>query len=195
MWSMRIILIGALVTVATGFSHVASAQPVVWTGPEISFTKADGTDETDPANQDAITANVILTRGNRAGIYNIAQEDSFDRGNDVTSPVDTEWAFPANNPNETIEATNWSNLQFDPWVTAFGGLGMPGPPSTVDQPAVLHLISDDIYLDIMFTQWSQRNGGFAYNRSTAGVIPEPTAVVLVTLGGVQMLLTRRRRVV
>ena len=48
----------------------------IWTGPTIIFTKESGADPTDPANQDAITDGVVLTRGTRGSLMNVVLEDS-----------------------------------------------------------------------------------------------------------------------
>jgi len=152
------------------------AMAAVWTGYDVAFTKAAYADPTDPANQDAITAAVALTRANNQGIYNAVSEVSFLRS---ASPVDTEWAFAAGNPSEELSATNYAALVFGVWATANAG----NPPSTVGQNAVLHLISEDIYMDIRFTDWGSSNSGgsFAYLRSAAP-IPEPSTALLVGLG-------------
>ena len=47
------------------------------------------------------------------------------------------------------------NLEFSPWVEAHGG-SRGGPPATVGIPGVLHLISDDIYIDITITSWAMK---------------------------------------
>lgn len=130
----------------------AGAQ-TVWTGPETTFTKPDGADWNLPENQDRITDNVWITRKYTAGIYNIAVEGLY--GPD--SPADTEWAFG--------QASDYANLTFAPWVE----WNVMCPPCVVGQDAVVHLISDDIYIDIRFTDWSCcGQGGFSYVRSTAG---------------------------
>ncbi len=128
----------------------AGAQ-TVWTGPEINFTKPDGADWTLPENQDPITDNVWLTRQNFGGIYNIAVEAGYTK----LSPADTEWAYG--------DADDYENLTFDSWVNWAGHI----PPGTVGHDAVVHLISEDIYIDIRFTSWSCCGaGGFSYDRST-----------------------------
>jgi len=51
-----------------------------WDGPTMTFTKADNADPTLEANQDRITSNVWLTRGNSGGqIYNAKTESSFQK--------------------------------------------------------------------------------------------------------------------
>lgn len=130
----------------------AGAQ-TVWTGPEITFTKPDSADWTLPENQDRITDNVWITRQDFAGIYNIAVEPGYSD----PSPADTEWA--------TGSAADYESLDFQPWLLWHNNF----PPGTIDLDAVVHLISDDIYIDIRFTSWSCCGaGGFSYARSTPG---------------------------
>lgn len=128
----------------------------VYSGEMITFTKADGADPAQEANQDRITDNVWITRGNTGGqIYNAAVESMFDKDN---SPVDTEWAR-----GTTSEGI--ATLTFD----KFRATIQPKDVEGVD--LVLHLITDDVYIDIKFTSWSEGNagsgGGFSYDRSSA----------------------------
>lgn len=126
----------------------------IWTGAKTRFTKNDGADPTNAANQDRLTDNVWITRGNDGGpIYNANTESSSSNG-----PAGTEWAV---GNIDQIEVLSFNNLK-----TALGG----GRGVFKDLPGktlVLHLIDDDIYLEVTFTRWSQgRNGGFEYERST-----------------------------
>lgn len=172
----------------------ASAGPQIWDRGDILFKKRHGADWTLERHQDRITENVWITRGNIMGIFNIAQENF---PTPAQSPVDTEWAFLNNNPLEELTASNFANLQFDPWRTAHGG----NPPSTIGQPAVLHLITDDIYINIMFTGWevgdfgfelggSNSGGRFSYIRSTRGIPVPGTVAVFMMLA---LARSRRRR--
>lgn len=152
----------------------------VWSGPMISFGKAAFADPTLAASQDRITDSVWITRATSAGLFNASTETLFLRS---TSPTDTEWAWALAGFNVGLEivATNYENLEFNTWVIAHGGQG-GGPPSTVDIPGVLHLISEDIYIDITFTSWgmtSESGGSFSYVRST---VPEPNSALLLVIG-------------
>jgi hypothetical protein len=139
------------------------AEAVVWSGFDFTFSKPSGGSPSNPANQDRITDQVILTRDSLRGIYNIAQESSYSN----SSPADTRWAFPANNPGKTIAAANWADLTFAAWRAAHND----NPPGTLGRNAVVHLVSDDIYLDIRFLAWGQRGSGeFSYIRA---IPPEP----------------------
>jgi hypothetical protein len=149
----------------------ATYAQTVWSGLTVDFSKAIFTDPTLPENQDRITDNVWLTRGSNKGIYNIRQESEYDQV-DFSSPADTEWATGFNNPAEEIAASNWEDLTFEPWIDSYGGpLSQSLPQTIVSTNAVVHLIGDDIYLDLQFTSWSQGAGGFSYLRATGTLNP------------------------
>ena len=143
----------------------------IWSGPNITFTKDDGADWTMEENQDRITDNVWITRANNKGVFNIAQEMEYQgdgSGPDSfgPSPVDTEWAF--GRTSDGVE-----NLTFTTWIVAtteFDPGGLASPTDLVDKEMVLHLITDDIYMDIKFLSWAVGNnngmGGFSYERAT-----------------------------
>ncbi len=146
-------------------SGVASAAPLIYSGYTITFSKGEWADYTLPENQDAILPDIIITRTESMGIFNIATEEIFDLN---FSPEGTAWAFPFNNPGATISAANWESLVFEDWQTANGGPGASGPPATVGQDAAVHLVEQDIYLDIRFTDWGigmEAGGYFAYERA------------------------------
>jgi hypothetical protein len=129
----------------------------VWNGPYITFTKAGGADWTQAANQDRITDNVWITRANSQGIFNIKTEGSYSH---FVSPADTEWA--------TGTLSNYASLSYQSWEAWHGARATP--PLNAD--AVLHLISDNIYIGIRFLSWGGSSGaGFSYSRTTAGSLP------------------------
>lgn len=126
----------------------------VWGGPLTSFTLVGGSDPTLSINQDRITPNVWITRGLLQGIYNAALETNFTR---FFSPTNTEWSYGQLAFYKFLTYTNWE------------GWNGQHPPSMVGRDAVVHLISDDIYLAVNFAQWgSGFSGGFSYLRSTPG---------------------------
>ena len=160
-----------LFLVSIAFAGVAGAQ-TVWSGFDISFTKGDFFNPNLPESQDRITDNVWLTRDVQQGIFNIRLEPDF--ADDLTSPADTEWATDLNNPGGSLSAMNWGNLNFSTWVEAYGGQLNVGH-NIVGRNAVVHLISDDVYLDIVFTQWTtnQSGGGFSNMRADGELVPPP----------------------
>lgn len=137
-----------LLLTTSGFTQV------IWDGPTITFTKANNADFNLEQNQDRLTDDIWITRKANKGIFNIATESDYVE--DV-SPEGTEWAFGT--------TADVGSLTFDDWETTV----MENPPSMVGQDMVVHLITDDIYIDIKFTSWQGSNagGGFAYERSSS----------------------------
>ena len=155
MKKLQIILYSALLIISISCSKGDEVQgdttnSNIWDGPMISFSKADGADHTLESNQDRITSNVWITRGNAGQIFNIAKENSADK---MDSPIGTLWS------KGTID--NIDNLTF----TKFRMVGQP--KAIVGSDLVLYLVEDNIYLSVKFTSWSQgQKGGFAYERSS-----------------------------
>lgn len=144
----KILGVVLLLTLTTPDAEAAT----IWNGPRITFTKLRGQDATLPQFQDRITPRVWLTRGNNGGLYNARQEFPFRSG---VSPVDTEWAYGA--------TADLPNLKFANWVAFHGGC----PPCQVGRDAVVHLISEDIYIDIKILSWVAASGNVTYERATA----------------------------
>lgn len=128
----------------------------VWQGSKITFTKADNADWTQEANQDRITDNVWITRADYYGIFNIVVEDYYTRA--LNPPSDTQWAIGTTADIGSLTFQNWEDMKDS----------CPYPDSIVNQDLVVHLITDNIYIDIKFTAWSiyDNGGGFSYERST-----------------------------
>jgi len=173
----------------------APDQPQVWTFDmgTTTFTKADWADWTLPANQDQITDNVHLTRADSKGLFNIVTESEYG----FESPADTEWAFLGLNGNTDnsaeFSAADYASLTFDDWESALEEA--PGFELPDGHLGVLHLISDDIYVDIEFTSWTMGDGqggtgggGFSYIRA----IPEPSTLVLLGMAAAGLLACGRR---
>ena len=143
-----------------GVIYLIEPAPTIWNGPAITFSKAAQANHTLPANQDRMTDQVWLTRASTQGLFNIKSELGFVH---ALSPAGTEWAYGTTANYDTLTYANWET-----WTGGQGG----GPPSTVGNDAVVHLIAENIYLDIKFTSWGGNGGAFAYTRST----PTPPAL-------------------
>ena len=130
-----------------------TSSSIIWSGSLVTFEKADGADPSAEANQDRLTSNVWITRGNNGGqIYNIAKENTSDKDD---SPIGTEWAIG------TLDQVE--SLSFNKFRVAVGN-----PKDVVGKDLVMHLIEDDVYLSVKFSSWSTgQKGGFAYSRSTS----------------------------
>ncbi|TXE13818.1 T9SS type A sorting domain-containing protein [Seonamhaeicola algicola] len=92
-------------------------------------------------------------------LFNIASETGqVGNFNTTLSPADTEWALGS-------ISDGVSTLTFDRFVRT---LNNDVGDNILNGPMVLHLITDDIYIDVTFTSWSAggTGGGFSYTRST-----------------------------
>ncbi len=166
LWSLALLLSGSASTLTAA---------TIWNGPRRTFTKADFANYTLPANQDRITAAVWLTRSNAAGLYNVALESGF---NQSLSPINTAWAYGSTSNYAALAFTNWN---------VWSHLLPPDTTSIIGHDAVVHLISENIYIDIKFTAFTGGGpgGGFAYERSgfVALSLEGPTLTRVRQLGG------------
>jgi len=170
---MRRHLIAPSLVACVLVSGLLAAAPApaleVWSGRTHVFTKPDGADWTLAENQDRITDLVWITRKSSQGIFNFAQEGGYAAG----SPAGTEWA--------TGNAADHASLSFLPWVQWAAN----SPPGTVGVDAVVHLIAEDIYLDIRFDSWTgvAGGGGFSYTRAVRPTASAPGASAPFALRG------------
>ncbi len=141
---------------------VASSQAsTIWNGPNIGFfhSQANGL-------QDTLTSHVRITRGASGGLYNSLQEAGATSG---ISPKDTKWAIGSLATIDLASVTNSCPLEA-------GG----HPPGYVGTTFVVHLVTDDIYLQLTLTNWGGVGGlgdkTFGYTRSTAAAVA-PTVTI------------------
>ncbi|NQT61316.1 MAG: VCBS repeat-containing protein [Candidatus Marinimicrobia bacterium] len=156
---MVTLLPGATHTQTITIDNISGESTLHWTAHleiddmtrTVTFTKDDFALWGQPENQDRITDNVWITRANNQGIFNAAVESNYDY--DV-SPWDTEWAYGYSEDLEPEDYGIWRDA-----IDAY-------PPGMIDQPLSVHLISDDIYLDVLFHSWTSggNGGGFSYTR-------------------------------
>ena len=152
------------------------AADLLWNNNDpVTFTKVNFADPTLASNQDRVSDNVWITRGNRMGLFNAVSESLHDRN---VSPVGTTWAS-----GTTSSPTS--------------GYG-PFRPSTRPHNSIagrtysLHLTQEDIYYDINFLQWTsgRAGGGFSYLRTTP--LPQwlsPVANTGTVVGGATAITT------
>ena len=155
-----------LLTLTSCVCHAAT-----WTGPTIGFTQSTQT----PADT-VLAGSVVLTRGPRDGLYNTAYGETYLYGISPGpySPTNTEWAFgtldnlPPPSSFQSLESIRYTATPNFAQTLLF-------------QPMVMHIIKEDIYLSVIFTQWGTHgSGGFAYTRST----PVPTVSITNPVSGV-----------
>ncbi len=147
-------LFGLMLALMTGISQKAPAQ-TLWTGTNFDFTQSE-TNLTDVL----ISGAVSLTRAYSQWLFNPA---AGDQGPGPDTPTDTEWAFGL--------LENYAGLDYQTFASYRNG-DLSG--LLVGNPMVVHLINEDIYLSLTFSQWPQGGGDIAYTRST----PAPVAVTI-----------------
>lgn len=138
-------------------SALAVHAGTVWNGPLIVYSQPTA-DPTQASNQDRLTPDVWLTRASSKGLFNAFYETSAT----ALSPTNTEWTYGV--------LSNYASLSYTNWLAWLNG---QSPTNLVGKHTVLHLISDNIYLSVEFTNWASGGaGGFAYQRST----PDPALI-------------------
>ena len=143
---LRSLVVGCL----CAFAWLGNAA-TVWNGPLIVYRQPTA-DPTQVSNQDRLTPDVWLTRAASKGLFNAFYETNAT----TLSPTNTEWSFGTLDNYATLNYTNW-----------LAWLNGSSPTTLVGKQTVLHLISDNIYLSVQFTNWAAGgSGGFAYQRST-----------------------------
>ena len=173
----KIFLIG-LFDILLMFNIIGLANATtIWNSNWIYFEEQSSPNYTDPLNQDYITSNVTLTRGDWYTLINISAGDTIG-GKSI--PTGTEWAWgTTNNLSEATFDTfvNWS----DDWANH----------DILNESVIIHLIDDDIYIDIKFTSWSLDE--FAYIRSSDAV-PEPATILLFGAGLIGVASLSRKKI-
>jgi hypothetical protein len=148
---------------------LSSRAATVWTGPTVNFVNLPGSDPAQATNQDRLTPNVWITRGSSQGIYNRKTEAlGFAH---FLSPADTQWADGTTANYSTLSYTDWNT-----WAKNIHG----GPFGTVGINAVVHLVSEDIYLDAQFTSWGGPGGGFSWQHSTLATTINAPPTISIT---------------
>ena len=153
--------------------------------------------KTGNGSKDCITPSVCITRGGSGPIYNSVLENTSG-GLGGPSPSGTEWAFGL--------CTSKSSLTFKTFMETCN----KSTPSIVNKSMCIHLIQDDLYVDVMFDSWGRINvsGGFSYYRSIPNKAPSTTIaagyiasntisigspLLLIAVAVVLILLFRRKK--
>lgn len=133
----------------------------IWTGEKTTFVKGNFDNPLTESSQDRITDLVWITRGNSNVLFNAKTEPSADISG-FNSPEDTEWAEGTTNDLNNLVFTDFKN------AAPKNSTGSPKVKLMVGRNYVLHLITDDIYIDLKMLSWSSggNGGGFSYERST-----------------------------
>lgn len=120
-------------------------------GEAVNFTKADNADFNLEQNQDRISNDVWITRGDRGGLFNIVTDNSYN-----TNATSIAWALGS---TATADPNSYSaDLQ----QVLGEGIGRAIVGTTLS----LHLVNEDRYFDVTVSAWTQaaNGGGFSYTR-------------------------------
>jgi hypothetical protein len=170
----------SLVRLKAGFLAFLFAMPLwlsastLWTGPNTNFINTGG--QADVLVPGALS----IARTPGSFLYN-TNVDLF--GSGEGTPSDTEWAFGTIDQFNSLTYEPFSQIRDDGralGLHVFQYL-LTGGPTNGPKPMVVHIINEDIYLSLTFSQWgSGGNATFAYTRSTPGAVVPPTPTVTIT---------------
>ena len=140
--------------------NLVSAQ-TIWIGQKVTFTKTNNSNGSLEANQDNITDLVRLARGNDNVLYNAITQTAAPT-NGYNSPLDTEWAEGTTADISTLIFTDFKSAAP---TTSSGAVRVK---DMVGRNYVLHLMTDDIYIDLKMLAWGtgSQGAGFSYERSS-----------------------------
>lgn len=131
-------------------------------GPEtVEFSKTNYADPFLDENQDRITHEVWITRGDNMGLFNAFNQT----GHDYCGPLGTDWKL-----GPTDEDSDVSGNTYGCWTDAVNW----SPPNAVGSELSLYIEDEDLYFDVMMTSWTAGGsatnwegggGGFTYTRT------------------------------
>jgi len=146
--------ISLLLFIIVGMAQVSSAQHV-WSSANgtTTFTKQAFADWKLADNQDRISDSVWITRASTQSIFNIRKDTSYK----TDAPSGTMWAFG--------RTDSFAAHTYKTFVSLSGG----SPQGLVGKDLVLHLVAENIYLDVKFLSYAGGNtgGSFSYIRAAA----------------------------
>jgi hypothetical protein len=157
---MKSLCIGLLIL--TGGALVSADAATIWNGPNTGWVKSGAT-----PSDTIVPGVVVLTRGGNGVLYNTA---AGELGPGAGSPADTEWAFGT--------LANPQTLTYKSMETWREGANFNFQAVILNKQMVMHIISQDIYMSIMVTNWGRSfSGTVGYIRSTAPAANPPTVTL------------------
>jgi hypothetical protein len=160
---------------ATQVGHAST----LWTGPNITYSQVGpataGTMYTGTPDV-LIPGAVSIARNGNGPLYNPAAGETA--SDFSTSPADTMWAFSSS--TSTDPAVILANLPPPSSFVTFASLKNGALFNVIDnRQMVVHLVSQDIYLALKFSNWNHQfhGGNFTYTRSTPAAVVAPTVSI------------------
>ena len=150
----------------------------IWAEGDVGVETVDVVALADSGTVDKITTNTSLTRGLGGGLYGV----------DPNGVTQVRWAFSGMEGNPaSIGADDYLTLSFsDSFKGAFGGGNIRA--NVFNRRGIVHLVADDIYLEITITQWGRSSGvrsqaSFAYTRTSGPSRPGLDDLTYTTTDG------------
>lgn len=132
------------------FSFASVAQ-TIWNTGNVNFS------QTAAGQYDAITPQTHL---GRTTVLNNFVCQNVSGGQSCSFNVcNTQWAYGS--------IANWNTLTYNNLYTVNGCT----PPDMIGRPMVLHLLSENIYLQVTFNSWTAGSPSFSYTRTTGSTLP------------------------
>ena len=118
----------------------------------VTFEKANYADASMSENQDCISSQVCVTRGDDSGLYNAVVDSGYADG----APSDVE--FAAGYVGQASTPGSWRSAIRNPTWWPF-------------QPVAMHLVTDDLFFNVLDYRWTGQSdgGGFAWARAEATI--------------------------
>ncbi|WP_462247301.1 Ig-like domain-containing protein [Ekhidna sp.] len=145
---------------------------------EVIFEKEDFADWTLEANQDRVSENLWITRGDRQGLFNAALETEYtsgERGERIAIVIEVPEIDPYDaSPHGTLWANGRTSEaeRYESWRNAIEGDAADLPGETLS----MWDVEEDKYYDVEFLSWTSgggccgnpsQGGGFSYRRYEA----------------------------
>ena len=158
----------------------STSAATIWAESAVGVTNVDVIALADSGTVDNITTSIGLSRGLGGGIYDV----NPDAGAQVR------WAFSGLEGNPaSIGADDYLTLNFsNSFKGAFGGGNGNVRPNVFNRRGVVHLVADDIYLEITITQWGRSSNvssqaSFAYTRTSGPIAASLADLTYSTTNG------------
>jgi hypothetical protein len=144
-------VLAALVLIGPAAAATPANALELWSGRNFVFSRPNFANWTQPQYSDHVSPTVWLTRKDTAGLFNIIEESDWS----ATSPAGTEWAAG--------DAVDRVTLTFQPWDAWCAG----DPANVVGVNAVMHVIAEDLFVEIRLDAWSTDAAGAGYSYTRA----------------------------
>jgi len=159
--------LSVLALLTAGNPLVCRAE-TIWNGPTTNFVQG-----VTGSEDELVAGAVSIARQPGSYLYNT----EVDPGPTASSPSDVGFAFGTMANHSSLKYESFAQIRADGQA-----LGLHVFQYVLNQPMVMHLTNEQIYISVTFTAWPMRGGTFSWNRSTPSAVtpPPPTPTVSIT---------------